>query len=409
MVLPVQQFRPSTGEEVSPISAMIKSIIGGYGQGLQYKQQNQNIKSQEQDMKRQQILLDSLPEQIKQQLLQSQADLAARQADTDYKKTMTQFIPQEYDLSRRRTDLADLNYALSKQRLEAYTGPERMAYLYANTDQGKAAIANNPDLSAAYNRMIAGNASQADFNLLNKFIQPKGQMQPQQVQSMPVVPASFANLTNEQKNQIVSKNSGIDVNNEQSNKIRDYLQSMIEEKTVGADVTKQRRFAVSARNMYDDISKRIPKISQFAGLQGTTEGKFNGILSAMGISPTDAYREFNSFTETELPIFAKELGRGLGQPAAVEATKMMKELSNPVSSFADMQQAIKNWNALGNMMTQNEKALSQSTSESQKTLKDMVFKNKNVPQGTLDVQKTIIHEGKTYTEAELEKIAAGEQ
>ena len=361
MAIPVQKFRSMPAGLSEGISKMLQGAMSGYGQGLQAQQAHQQ-------MRKQAIMNQSLPEQLKVQLATSQEKLRE--------------MPQQMDLNQRRMDLGE---GQLQQSVNRFTDPRSLALRWANTDAGKVAMSQSPELAGAADRLIKGTFSQADQKLLGPMsqqVQPDGQSQ----QKIPEQPSE------QQKNSLSSRLTGIPSTQEGASQIQDVLQSEMQAKSVPEKVRNQRFYSETLSELFGEADKDMPSVAKFAGALGQAELKEKRLAASLGQIDPD-YQKYYEFTTTTVPFMASELRKMLGDNATDSQIQEIKSIADPVSWDSNFELSMGRYKKLKGLHGAINKALVKSQAGITKSISDRIRKS-NVPRGTQNNQYLSVKDGK---------------
>jgi len=178
--------------------------------------------------------------------------------------------------------------------------------------------------------------------------------------------------------------------------------------TVNPQIQQQRVRARSSDVMLKNIKKDLAEVMPNIGGAKNIEQAIASYAQSTGLDIGESKRKLNSLFNKKIKIFSEELSAGLGTPAAEKAHERIASFADPSSdSYGNVQQLMENLNALEEMHRINYESLFQSSAQ-QEAEANQEFGG-NVPRGTQPAQQgqSISYGGKSYTRADLERIAAG--
>ncbi|MGB1309579.1 MAG: hypothetical protein ACPG47_00130 [Leucothrix sp.] len=150
--------------------------------------------------------------------------------------------------------------------------------------------------------------------------------------------------------------------------VQDAVASHLQKQTNTTGVLNQRTYALSVRNLLNQITPDLPAITKYAGIQGQT-GKTLAQLQASANYKTDPdFQKYYTFVNTRGPILANEMKRAFGAASTDTEKKLMEELANPVTWKNNPALATQQFQALADSLAANEQAISKSPAQVQTAL-----------------------------------------
>lgn len=387
-------------EQANPIMTGMQMGNQVVGQGLQNQQQM--IQNQYLPQTLQQALIKA---QLENKILQPQAQFAPQmtEADLALKQAMAPYYQSQTAETYSKIPVNEAQAGLLKAQTQFFpvtaaggylrgygdylkgmylSNPAMWASRFQNNPGIQNILANNPELAdkvanLQINSMLGAGMPTPGMPGLNGAPLPgMGGGQPQSA-GMLQSGASSPNIGNMLGNGLTQQGmipqtpnlspllSPDDIANYQ-----DALGSKVQKDTQTPQILNQRQYDASAQNMISNIDPKINSIVQYAGLRGHAALFGDRMAASLGGKKDDInFQNYNNFTTSQMPLFANEVGRALGNHATNVQKEQMLEIANPVTWDTNPQLALSSYNALKQALAANRKALTQSPQQILSALK----------------------------------------
>lgn len=396
MAVTPMYFQPLSFQQASPITSGMQ--VGSEVMANAFK--NALLRQQTQS---QQIQNQWMP-QI------NQADIGLKGAQTGLANAQAQWFPvtAQAQLYNGLGRMGMANNGITSNFIKWLASPDGIAYAQKNPDVVKNAIASidrtgamaaggMPMLGGILGGMPNTNMGMQSAQQPSMQIQAPAGASPQQ---LPQPPGQVAQL-NQQLGGLAQNGdptaamlAGAQQPSNQNTiaAMQDAMNSSLQSKTVPKPILQQRLFAQSADNLLKQVAPDMATITQFAGAAGKLNLTLDKYAAATGQQSSPEYLKANNFLTTQMPIIVNEVRRGLGGQATDSEREEMKNVSNPVFWKNSPQAALSQFNSLVSSLSEVNKALVQSPSQTVGSLQQGI---QNPPYAQQQISKSI--GGKSYT------------